>query len=54
MPTAISDGSDLQSQNLYVLDIQYNTETKVYKLFLGKKKKKGKCSLAHELEEIWQ
>lgn len=40
MPTAISDGSDLQSQNLYVLDIQYNTETKVYKLFLGKKKKK--------------
>lgn len=42
MPTAISDGSGLQSQNLYNLDIQSNFETKVYKLFLGKKKKKKK------------
>lgn len=56
MPTAISDGSGLQSQNLYILDIQSNFETKVYKLFLGKKKKKkkGKCNLAHGLEEIQQ
>lgn len=44
MPTAISDGSGLQSQNLYILDIQSNFETKVYKLFLGKKKKKKRAN----------
>lgn len=46
MPTASSDRSDLQSQNTYILDIQSNTETKVYKLFLEKKRQIQSCTWA--------